>query len=90
MDFSNKAGGTRDWYYPFPQGDARGRVRVPSHMILATGLDLPAAVAPPAPKKRSAKWTANDMKRQYVAQGAVVLPEAVECAVREELDRREE
>eukprot|EP00966_Prymnesium_polylepis_P337185 7391931-Prymnesium_polylepis.2 len=88
--YYNKAGGTRDWYYPFPQGDARGRVRVPSHMILATGFDLPVAVAPAPPKKRSSKWTANDMKRQYVAQGAVVLPEAVECAVRDELDRREE
>jgi hypothetical protein len=52
--YYNKAGGTRDWYYLFPQGDARGRVRVPSHMILATGFDLPAAVAPAAPKKANA------------------------------------
>ena len=30
------------------------------------------------------------MKREYLQKGAVVLPEAVERAVRGELDRREE
>eukprot|EP00966_Prymnesium_polylepis_P042453 986257-Prymnesium_polylepis.1 len=59
-------------------------------MVLATGFDLPAAVAPAPPKKRSSRWTAADMKREYVGKGAVVLPEAVECAVRDELDKREE
>ena len=88
--YYNKADGIRDWYYPYPEGDERGRVRVPSHMILTTGFDLPAAVAPAPPKKRSSKWTAADMKREYVQKGAVVLPKAVECALRDELDRRDD
>ena len=88
--YYNKADGTTDWYYPYPAGDERGHVRIPSHMILGAGFKLPAAIAPPLPKKRSKKWTANDAKREMVAKGAVVLSEATEDLLRDELDRRDE
>ena len=32
------------WYTPFEQGDAQGRVRVPTHMILMAGFSMPKGV----------------------------------------------
>ena len=38
------------WYTPYPQGDARGKVRVPTHMILMAGFSMPAATNVPGAK----------------------------------------
>jgi hypothetical protein len=47
----NKVGGggaqLKGWYTPFEQGDAQGRVRVPTHMILMAGFSMPAGTNVP-------------------------------------------
>ena len=88
--YYNMVPGKAGWYAPYEAGNAAGRVRVPSHMILGAGFDMPAAVAPAPPKKASGKYTAKDALRAWVAKGAVVLSEKVEELVRDNLDRRDE
>ena len=90
--YLNKVPGTTRWYTPFAAGDAAGRVRVPSHMVLAVDIAMPAAVAPAAPAKkakRAKSWSVSDAKRQAVSQGAVVLPDDVHDTVMDELDQRD-
>ena len=88
--YDNMVPGKAGWYAPYEAGNAAGRVRVPSHMILGAGFDMPAAEEPPPPQKPTRKRTANDALREWVAKGAVVLSEKVEDMIRDELDRRDE
>ena len=89
--------GARGWYLPYPKSDARRKVRVPSHLILHAGFNMPPAVAPPAPAppavgKKGAKkprWGPADAKREAVSKGAVVLELAVHGAINDELDLRQ-
>ena len=87
--YLNKVPGTTRWYTPFAAGDAAGRVRVPSHMVLAADIAMTPAVAPVPPKKKNKRWTAGDAKRAAVELGAVVLPDEVHDAVMDELDQRD-
>ena len=52
--YLNKVPGGRElsgWYTPFALGDARGNVRVPTHMVLMAGFSMPAGTNVPGAKK---------------------------------------
>ena len=89
--YLNRVPSTSRWYTPFEAGDAAGRARVPSHMILLAGVAMEVAVAPEAPKatKRQKTYTTSDAKRAAVALGAVELPQEAHAAIMDELDRRD-
>ena len=74
-------------------GDAEGRARVPSHMVLLAGVAMEVAVAPAAPqahpKKKAKSYTAADAKREAVARGATILSAEAHAAIMDELDRRD-
>ena len=71
--YLNKVPGSTRWYTPFEAGDAKGRARVPSHMVLMAGVAMEVAVAPAPPqapaKKKAKSYTAADAKREAVARG---------------------
>ena len=83
------------WYTRYLEGDPRGLITVPSHLILKSGLNLAkgadVAPAPPksAPKRAKKGVTANDNKRLLAAQDALVVPEEVHEELLEEIDRRD-
>lgn len=82
------------WYTRYDEADERGRVTVPSHMILKAGITLArgsdVAPAPPkkAPRRSKAGPTMNDLKRQ-LAEKALVMPSDVHEEILEELDARD-
>ena len=52
--YLNKVPGGRElsgWYTPFALGDARGNVRVPTHMVLMAGFSMPVGTNVPGAKK---------------------------------------
>jgi len=91
--YLNKVPGSTRWYTPFEAGDAKGRARVPSHMVLMAGVAMEVAVAPAPPqapaKKKAKSYTAADAKREAVARGATVLPLEAHAAIMDELDARD-
>ena len=91
--YLNKVPSATRWYTPFEAGDAAGRARVPSHMVLKAGVVMEVAVAPAAPqhppKKKPKSYTAADAKREAVARGATVLPQEAHTAIMDELDARD-
>ena len=91
--YLNKVPSATRWYTPFEAGDAEGRARVPSHMVLLAGVAMEVAVAPAAPqahpKKKAKSYTAADAKREAVARGATILSAEAHAAIMDELDRRD-
>jgi hypothetical protein len=83
------------WYTRYADGDARGLITVPSHLILRSGLALAegrdcAPAEPKQPAKRKKKSpTDGENKRKLAAEGARVVPQAVHDDLLEELDRRD-
>ena len=91
--------GAKSWYLPYPEADARGKVRVPSHLVLHAEFVMQPAVEPSAPdataakgrgiKRAKPKWDPADARREAASKGAVTLDVVVHGAINDELDLRQ-